>query len=142
MMRSSTAATLAVALLLASPSRAAETNENAPQNGTHAVTLHELLVEALSSNLELTAKRIDPKIQQDRLRGAQGAFMPNFVAGYSWLSSERPKTVQENSSVGAIFGGKNEPILREDTVRGQVGLNGRLPFGTQFEALTGIDRLR
>ena len=56
--------------------------------------------------------------------------------------SERPKTSQENSSVSAIFGGKNDPILREDTVRSQTGITGKLPTGTQYEALTGVDRLR
>ncbi len=105
-------------------------------------TLHDLLVGAMSSNLELSAKRIDPEIQALRLRAAKGIFMPSFVGGYTWLSSERPKTVQENSSISAIFGGQNDPILREDTVRTQIGLTGRLPFGTTYEAVTGLDRLR
>lgn len=105
-------------------------------------TLHDLLVAAMNSNLELSAKRIDPQIQELRLRAAKGVFMPSFVGGYNWLSSERPKTVQENSSISAIFGGQNDPILRENTVRAQVGLAGRLPFGTSFEAVTGVDRLR
>jgi outer membrane protein len=96
----------------------------------------------MNSNLELSAKRIDPEIQALRLRAAKGIFMPSLVGGYSWLSSERPKTVQENSSISAIFGGQNDPILREDTVRSQIGLTGRLPTGATFEALTGVDRLR
>lgn len=123
-------------LLLAAPLFATET---APAK---VVTLHDLLVEAMNSNLELSAKRIDPEIQALRVRGAMGAFMPNFVAGYSWSSNERPKTTQENSSISAIFGGQNEPILREDTVRAQMGITGRLPFGTTYEAITGLDRLR
>ncbi len=112
------------------------------QASDHPVSLHELLVAAMNTNLELRAKRIDPEIQRLRTQGAWGAFVPSYVAGYSWTSNERPKTVQENSSVSAIFGGKNDPILREDTVRAQTGFTGKLPFGLSYEAVTGVDRLR
>lgn len=143
MMRSRSAALVAAALFLTSGLTAAETPASPQEpNSASVVTLHDLLVDAMNANLELSAKRIDPQIQQLRMRAAQGAFMPNLVGGYSWLSSERPKTVQESSSIGAIFGGKSEPILREDTVRAQVGITGRLPTGTTYEALTGMDRLR
>lgn len=113
-----------------------------PAQPPKAVTLHELLIAALNTNLELRAKRIDPEIQQFRMRAALGAFEPNLVGAYSWSSSERPKTSQENSSLSSIFGGKNDPILREDTVRAQTGISGRLPTGTTYELLTGVDRLR
>ncbi len=106
------------------------------------VSLHELLVAAMNTNLELRAKRIDPEIQNLRTTAAWGAFMPTYVAGYSWSSNERPKTSQENSSISAIFGGTSDPILREDTVHAQTGLTGKLPFGLSYEALTGVDRLR
>ncbi len=144
MMRRLSAALVTAALFHVSILTAAETPANtaAEPNTAPVVTLHDLLVDAMNANLELSAKRIDPQIQQLRMRAAVGAFMPSFVGGYTWLSSERPKTVQESSSLGSIFGGKNEPILREDTVRSQIGLTGRLPFGTTFEALTGVDRLR
>lgn len=114
----------------------------APDQPVKVVTLHELLVAALNTNLELRAKRIDPEIQQFRMRAALGAFEPNLVGAYSWNSNERPKTSQENSSLSSIFGGKSDPILREDTVRSQVGISGRLPTGTTYELLTGVDRLR
>lgn len=143
MMRSRSAALVAAALFLTSGLTAAETPASPREpNSAPVVTLHDLLVDAMNANLELSAKRIDPQIQQLRMRAAQGAFIPSLVGGYSWLSSERPKTVQESSSIGSIFGGKSEPILREDTVRSQIGITGRLPTGTTYEALTGMDRLR
>ncbi len=109
---------------------------------SQVVTLHDLLVAAVNANLELQAKRIDPKIQELRTEAARGAFEPSLVGGFSYIKNERPKTAQENSSLGAIFGGKSDPILRENIVRSQVGVNGRLPTGTVYELLTGSDRLR
>lgn len=106
------------------------------------VTLHDLLVAAINTNLELRAKRIDPKIQELRTNAALGAFEPSVVGGYSYAYNERPKTAQENSSLGSIFGGTNDPILREKNVRSQIGVAGRLPFGTSYELLTGSDRIR
>lgn len=135
------ASVLAASQLLAGTPQAAP-DSPPPASSVRYVALHDLLIAAMNSNLELRAKRIDPEIQQLRVRAAWGAFMPSYVAGYSWTSNERPKTVQENSSVSAIFGGKSEPILREDTVRAQTGITGKLPFGMTYEALTGVDRLR
>lgn len=125
-------------LIAAAPSA----EEPAPASSSRAASLHDLLVAAMNTNLELRAKRIDPEIQKLRMQGAWGAFMPSYVAGYSWTSNERAKTAQENSSISSIFGGKNDPILREDTVRAQTGLTGKLPFGMTYEAVTGVDRLR
>lgn len=103
------------------------------------LTLHDLLVEAVNANLELSARRIDPEIQQNRLDGAWGAFEPSWVAGYSYSSSERP---QNYDSAGVLGGptGRYAPIFEENIRRGQTGITGRLPFGTQYELLTGVDR--
>lgn len=110
--------------------------------GTHqaaaeapVLTLHDLLVASLSNNLELEAKRIDPAIQQNRLDGARGAFDPSFVAALSYSDSERPQNYVNNA-----VGGRFAPIFEETVARGQVGLTGRLPYGTQYEFLTGVDR--
>lgn len=125
--------------LLAAP---ADKPATPPPPPSAVVSLHDMLVAALNTNLELRAKRIDPEIQQLRTRAAWGTFDPSFVAGYSWASSERHKTTQEQSSLAAIFGGSSDPILREDTVRFQTGITGRLPIGTTYELLSGADRLR
>lgn len=109
---------------------------------TKVYTLPDLLVAAMNTNLELRAKRIDPLIQELRVEAALGAFIPNAVAGANYSSNERPKTSQELSSISSIFGGTSDPILKEDLGRFQVGLNGRLPTGTSYELLTGLDEAR
>ncbi len=100
------------------------------------LTLHDLLVNAVNANLELSARRIDPEIQQNRLDGAWGAFEPSWVAGVSYSSSERPQNYVPNAG-----GGRYAPLYEEEIRRGQTGITGRLPFGTQYELLTGVDRI-
>ena len=107
-----------------------------------AYSLHDLLVAALNTNLELQAKRIDPEIQDLRVEASEGEFMPNALVAGSYSSSERQKTAQEQSSVSSIFGGTNDPIQRDDNGRLQVGIGGRLPTGATYEALTGVDEAR
>lgn len=119
---------------------------NAQNAGTEstadAYSLHDLLVAALNTNLELQAKQIDPEIQDLRVEASKGEFMPNAILAGSYSSSERQKTAQEQSSISSIFGGTNDPIQRDDTGRLQVGIGGRLPTGTTYEALTGVDEAR
>ena len=110
--------------------------------GVRTYTLHDLLVSALNTNLELQAKRIDPEIQDLRVDAALGEFVPNAIAAGNYSSTERPKTSQEQSSISSIFGGTNDPILRDDLGRFQVGVAGRLPTGTTYEAVTGLDEAR
>ncbi len=105
------------------------------------LSLHDLLVSAVNSNLELSARRIDPQIQQYRLNGAWGAFEPTWVAGYSYSSSERPQNFDPSSStLGGGTTGRFAPIFEEDIRRAQTGITGRLPTGTQYEILTGVDK--
>jgi len=118
----------------------AQEDQPAAQAGSY--TLHDLLVAALNTNLELQAKRIDPQIQDLRVEAAIGEFMPNAILAGSYSSSERQKTAQEQSSISSIFGGTNDPIQLDDNGRLQVGIGGRLPTGTTYEALTGIDEIR
>lgn len=99
------------------------------------LTLHDLIVGAVNSNLELSARRLEPEIQGNRLDGAFGAFDPTFIAGYSYSSSERPQNYISNA-----LGGRFAPIFEEDVSRWQTGISGRLPTGTQYELLTGVDR--
>jgi outer membrane protein TolC len=103
------------------------------------LTLHDLLVNAVNANLELSARRIDPEIQQNRLDGAWGAFEPSWVAGYSYSSSERPQNYDGAGVLGGATG-RYAPLFEENIRRGQTGITGRLPFGTQYELLTGVDR--
>lgn len=115
-------------LIASAPARAEAT---AP-----VLTLHDLIVGAVNSNLELSARRLDPEIQNNRLDGAWAAFEPTWIAGYSYSSSERAQNYVTTGNPGGRF----DPIFEEDISRWQTGIAGRLPFGTQYELLTGVDR--
>ncbi len=99
------------------------------------LTLHDLIVAAVNDNLELSARRLDPTIQQNRLDGAWASFEPVLIGGYSYSDSSRPQNYVSNS-----LGQRFAPIYDEEIQRWQTGVSGRLPFGTQYEILTGIDR--
>ncbi|WP_324726002.1 TolC family protein [Actomonas aquatica] len=114
----------------------------AADSSAAAYSLHDLLVAALNTNLELRAKRIDPILQDLQVDAAWGEFMPNAVIAGNYSSTERPKTSQELSSLGSIFGGEDDPILNDDLGRLQVGLTGKLPTGMTYEAMTGVDEAR
>ncbi|HEY0944750.1 MAG TPA: TolC family protein [Opitutaceae bacterium] len=131
-----------LALALGSTASAAEPVSSPPPAdpaaSTRSVTLHDLLVEALNTNLELRAKRIDPAIQENRLTAAWGAFEPNWVASYSFSTSERPQTASVTTS---IFGGTGS-LYQDQVDHFETGVTGRLPTGTQYQVLTTTDRTR
>ncbi len=127
---------------LLTSSAALHASDTTVESGSRVVTLHDLLVGALNKNVELRARRLEPEIQDLRVEASRGVFEPAFVAGGSYQSSERRKSAQENSSIGSIFGGNNDPILRENTGRFQTGIIGRLPYGTSYELLTNLDEIR
>jgi outer membrane protein TolC len=117
--------------------------EATPANTPEAdptLDLHALLVAALNTNLEIRAKRIDPQIGEFRVSGAWGAFDPSWVAGYSYISNERPQNYSNGSMTEAVAGGRYASIYEEDIRRTQTGLVGKLPTGTQYELLTGTDQ--
>lgn len=132
---------LLIALAAGFPAFAAEPDQAPAATATPAaapavrsITLHELLVDALNTNLELQAKRIDPVIQANRLTAAWGAFDPNWVTGYTFASAERPQP----ASASSIF--SPSKIYQEDVQHVETGLTGRLPTGTQYQLLTSTDR--
>lgn len=131
---------LTVLALMGTPVFAADTNNApSPAPGTvKQVTLHDLLVDAINTNLELRAKRIDPLIQDNRLKAAWGAFDPSWVSGYTLLRNERPQTASITSS---IFGGVGS-IYIEDIKRLETGLTGRLPTGTQYQITSATERAK
>lgn len=117
----------------------AQAPANPPASPTPApqtITLHELLVRAVNTNLELQAKRIDPLIQDNRLTAAWGVFEPNWVSAYNIYRNERPQTASVTSS---IFGGVGS-IYIEDVQHSETGITGKLPTGTQYQISTSIDR--
>jgi outer membrane protein TolC len=121
---------LLVGLGLAFTSGHARAEEPAP-----VLSLHDLIVGAVNSNLELSARRLDPEIQSNRLDGAWAAFEPTWIAGYSFSSSERAQNYVPNG-----LSQRFDPVFEEDVSRWQTGITGRLPIGTQYELITGFDR--
>ncbi len=103
------------------------------------LSLSDLIVAAINTNLELSARRLDPAIQQNRLDGAKAAFDPTWVAGYSYSYSIRPQNYLPSSVTGGATG-RYAPLYEEFINRAQTGFSGRLPLGTQYELLTGVDR--
>lgn len=112
-----------------------------PAADSPTLGLHSLLVAALNTNLEIKAKRLDPQIGEYRVSGAWGAFDPSWVAGYSYISSERAQNYANDSMTDAVGGGRYATVYEEDINRTQTGLVGKLPTGTQYELLTGTDRV-
>lgn len=133
-----------LAFALGSAASAAEPASGTPPaapaaaTATKSVSLHELLVETLNTNLELRAKRLDPVIQDNRLTAAWGAFDPNLVGSYSFSTSERPQTASVTTS---IFGGAGS-LYQDQVDHIEAGFNGRLPTGTQYQVLSTSDRTR
>lgn len=107
----------------------AETPAGAP------VPLHELLVAALNSNIELQAKRIDPQIQQFRVSGAQGAFDPTFAAGAFTSSSTMPQNQQQFLSTGSV-----SRLFEDETLRYEAGFMGKLQTGLTYTLSSSVER--
>ena len=100
------------------------------------VTVHDLIVAALNSNLEPQAKRLDPQIQQTHVDAAWGTFDPTLSAGALEEKSSRPQNEQDFLSTGSIA-----RIFNEENVRLQAGISGKLPTGTELELNTTAARL-
>lgn len=128
--RPSLAALLLALAMAALPSRAEEAS--AP-----VLSLHDLIVNAVNANLELSARRLEPVIQTNRLDAAKGAFEPSWIAAYTHSDSERPQNYLPTAGLAI---GRYDPIYEERVHRVQTGLAGKLTTGLQYELITGIDR--
>ncbi len=130
------ALTAGLRIFAASPAPASPPTPPPPTVG-RTVTLHDLLVDALNTNLELRAKRLDPKIQDNRLMAAWGAFDPSIVGGYTFSTVERPQPASITSS---LFGSGAGSVYEEDVQHFEGGISGRLPTGTQYQLLSTTDQ--
>lgn len=101
------------------------------------LSLHDLIVNAVNANLELTARRLEPVIQTNRLDAAKGAFEPSWIAAYTYSDSERPQNYLPTAGLSI---GRYDPIYEEQVHRIQTGLAGKLTTGLQYELITGVDR--
>jgi outer membrane protein TolC len=90
--------------------------------------LHDLLVKALKSNLEIQARRLDPAIQQDRVRAAWGAFDPTLSFGALYEEAER--ALNQRDFLGS---GQVSRVYEEANERLQTGFAGRIPTGLVYE---------
>lgn len=103
------------------------------------VTVHDLLVAALNTNIELTAKRIDPQIADFRVSGAKGAFDPAFAIGGFKSSSTLPQNQREFLATGSILT-NGQRIYQEELTRYEAGFIGKLQTGANYTLSTSIER--
>lgn len=99
-------------------------------------TLHELLLQALESNLEIQTRRIEPLAYQDRIQGALGAFDPVLSIGALYEESERALNQRDFLGTGQV-----SRLYEEENWRYQASVGGRLPTGTVYEFLVDHARL-
>ncbi len=99
------------------------------------VTIHDLIVAALNTNLELQAKRIDPQLQQFKIKEAWGSFDPTFgVAG--WYSvTDQPQNQRDFLATGST-----SRIYNEHLIHYEAGFTGKLPTGAQYSISSSIER--
>lgn len=98
-------------------------------------TLHDLLVGALNSNLELQAKRIDPQIQQFRVSAAWGAFDPSVGIGSFVSETDQPQNQRDFLATGSI-----SRLFEENIIHYEAGLTGKLPTGGNYTFSTSVER--
>lgn len=98
-------------------------------------TPQQLIAIALRQNLDLEYQRIDVDIKDDQISGAWGEFEPSFMINAGMNRSNRAQNQREFLSTGQV--GR---IFEEEVRRLTMGIGGRLPFGTSYEATTGVQR--
>ena len=99
------------------------------------LTLHDLVVAALKSNLELNSKRLDPQIQMLEVTAAKGDFDPVFAFGAFSSSSDRPQNEQQFLATGSIA-----RIYQEDLIHYEAGFTGKLPTGASYSISSAQER--
>jgi outer membrane protein len=110
--------------------------EPAPAPVIVPATLQDLLLQALESNLEIQARRIEPLAFEDRVQGAWGAFDPMLSVGALYEESERALNQRDFLGTGQV-----SRLYQEENWRYQASVGGRLPTGTMYEFLVDHARL-
>lgn len=107
---------------------------NAADRPVKAVSVDECVQQALLKNLDIRIARFLPDLTRINLKGAYGAYDPNFTfgAGYDF-----------NRSAGVqLAPGIITPALEQDTDSFNSGLNGLLPTGTRYDLRGNVQRNR
>lgn len=127
--------TLVVGLCLGGAVALAADDVTPAQPPGATLTIHDLIVAALNTNLELQAKRIDPQLAQLKIKESWGAFDPSFgVAG--WYSvTDQPQNQRDFLATGSTSRIYNEHLTHYET-----GFTGKLPTGTQYSITTSIEK--
>lgn len=134
--------TLAAALLV--PTAFAQSDSSTPLAvapdaslvATAPTTLQDLLLQALESNLEIQARRIEPQIYDDRVKGAWGVFDPTISFGALYEESERALNQRDFLGTGQI-----SRLYDENNERFQASFGGRIPTGLVYELMVDHARL-
>jgi len=99
------------------------------------LTIHDLIVAALNSNLELAAKRIDPQIQQYKVREALGAFDPSFAVAGWYSVTDQPQNQRDYLATGST-----SRIYLEHLIHYEAGFTGKLATGAQYTISSSIEK--
>src|SRR6185369_3506118 len=84
------------------------------------LTLHDLLVAAMNHNLELQAKRLEPKTAAARVEGAKGSFDPVLAAGGNYGSTENTQNQRDFLATGS-----SARVYDEKNNRYELGISGK-----------------
>ncbi len=96
----------------------------------------ETFLEAVAdSNYSLAARRLDVEISRIQAEGEQGVLEPALVGTAGMRKTERQNTVEESIS-------QNSSQFTEDADSFSGGVEGKLPWGTQYWVGTSMDKRR
>lgn len=102
--------------------------------GKRAYSLHDAILMALESNLELQVERRSPVIRGERIRGAMAIFDPTLSTRAIYEDLERVQNTID------FFATDQSPLFEEQNVRFQSGITGLIPLGTTYELVLNANR--
>ena len=96
-------------------------------------TLHDLIVDAFNANLELQAKRIDPKLEVQHVIAAQAAFDPTIALGSSYQ-------YQQNMQNSLELQNAQFYTFWSRVQHNEAALTGKFATGTESQLSTSADQ--
>ena len=97
------------------------------------LTLEECIRRALDSNLDIQIMSLSPMKSAADIMAARGEFDPRGTGSIMYTRSQ-----QQASSQTVVFGGITS--IEDYRTRGQAGIGGRLPWGTQYDLSLLVER--
>ncbi len=112
---------------------AADTIEQEPR--VIPLTMERFLSSVAETNYGLAARRLDVEISRIQAQGERGVLEPSLVGTAGIRKTERQNTIEESIS-------QNASQFIEDADNFSGGVEGTLPWGTQYWVGTSLDKRR